>query len=315
MKLLFVCQPNSHHFAEPYLSHLTHSRAVTRDYRQVQHAAGEYDVVWIEWANSHAINILSGGHLGAFTIVRIHDWEIRRNVIQKIPWENVDAVWFINPDAQDDFNRKVGVPLSKQFFLPNAVDLSEWPLVARGSKHLGIVTANVQPRKRLDRAIDLMRLLPKDYQMTIRTSPDPHPLYPHLYAELVELGRMYVEEGSGGTITLELRPFVEQKILTHRSEIVDFWRDKSHAVSVASHEGFCYGVAEGMACGAAGAVLNWEWGKPRTFYNCVEDDLERLAERIEGTRAHPIYRTFMEPFSAQALAPKLEMIIEERRHD
>lgn len=312
MKLLFVCQPHSHHFAEPYLRYLSHDRASTRDYRQSRHMASGYDVVWIEWANQLAVNILNQGRLDAFTIVRIHDWEIRMNIIKKIPWENVDAIWFVNPDAQEDFNQKVGVPLDKQFFLPNAIDLSEWPLCAKGKNHLGIVTANIQPRKRLDRALELMKFLPAHYHLTIRTSPEPHFADP---TGLSDLKNEIVQRGLVNLVTLELRPFREDRILTHRHEIIDFWRNKSHAVSVASHEGFCYGVAEGMACGAAGAVLRWEWGRPELFYNCVEDDVEDLAQHIVESHANPIHRAFMEPFSAQALAAKLESIIDERRHD
>jgi len=313
MKLLFVCQPHSHHFAVPYLKNLTSTPDVPSGATptQIREWADRYDAIWFEWANAYTERMIVDGPVGAFTIVRVHDWEIRTGRIQGMNWSAVDAVWFINPEAQEDFNRQVELPNQKQFFLPNAVDLAEWPLVAKGSKHLGIVTANVQPRKALQRAVDLMELLPNDYRLTIRTSREPHPQF----MQEVENLRQRVHAFNfkyGDRITLEWRPFRENQILTHRSEIVDFWRDKSHAVSVAEHEGFCYGVAEGMACGAAGAILRWEWGRPETFYNCVENTLPKLARRITESHPGPLNRLFIDAFSSTELAPRLENIITER---
>ncbi len=310
MKFLYICQPDASQFAEPYLSYLTNDRLQTHDRRNVRRlaiqGAQEYDVIWIEWANRFASSLLSVGRLPAFTILRVHDWEIRTEIVRNINWENVDALWFINPDAMDDFNQLVNYPRERQFYLPNAVDLAEWPLCASGDRHLGIITVNVQPRKRLERAIELMELLPDDYRLTIRTSAEPHP------ADMLGVQKLEALIGAQpkGRITLEYRTLHANQITSHRHEVHEFWSDKSHAVSVADHEGFCYGLAEGMACGAAGACLDWDWGQPRLFYGCVCDTLPELADYIQETHPGPEWRAQIEPFAAPAMAYKLEDIVQ-----
>jgi hypothetical protein len=307
MKFLFVCQPLSDNFARPYLTYLDSYEWINSDFKRVESLAQEtdVDVIWIEWANDYARKLLHLGRLPKPVIVRIHDWEIRMDKILQIDWSNVDLIWFINPDAMRDFKEKIpGFPEERMFYLPNAIDLDCWPSgIAQGVKHLGILSLNVQPRKRLGRALELMRLLPDEYRLTIRTSPEPHWADPSLVQTLKNhVGEAYWK----GRIKIDWRPQNVGRIHKDRHEVIDFWRDKSHAVCVSDHEGFSYGLAEGMACGAAGATMVWDWGSTKTFWPWASESIEDLATWIQNSQPTELFRLCVDRFDSKRLAPDLE---------
>lgn len=304
MNLLFAARPDTDHFARPYINALGCSEIATARSKDVWDAAPGFDWIWLEWGNRFSAECVSQ-RLPARTMIRIHDYEVRSGIVKDIPHQYVDLFWFINPDVKKAFHEACpGVPEEKCFFLPNALWMDDWPLCAEGEKEIGIITANVQPRKGLDRAVQLMRLLP-GYNLTIRTSPAPHFADPqgirNLAAQVVKHNR----SECGSHITLELRHFDPKTIITHRHEVVKFWKTKSHAVSIARHEGFCYGLAEGMACGAAGACLSWDFGSARSFYDCVAGSIEELAEHIQRTGPSVIWRNQVAKYDSRTLARKL----------
>ena len=302
LRLLFSSRPNASHFAEPYLAYIPHSRLITDEPRAVIQTAQDFDVLWLEWANHVTRRILRTHKPRAFVIVRVHDWEIRSRLVLQVNWRNVDLVWFVNQDARRDFNAIVPRPPRRQLVLHNALDLDEWPVVASGTKHIGVITANIQRRKRLERAVDLMRYLPTDYRMTIRTSPVAHHDSPDGPRQLADRATAV----AGGRVTLNWRPFDVQTI-TERSDVVDFWRDKSHVICTSDHEGFCYSFAEGMACGAAGATLAWDWGRPADMYppGIVHDTLQAMADAIVSSEPGPGWRDCVTPFDARVKARAL----------
>lgn len=311
MKFLFVCQPPSDNFAQPYLTYLDSYEWINSDFKMVDFLAFQHDVdvIWIEWANDYARKLLSRGRLSKPVVVRVHDWEIRQNKIMGIDWSNVDLIWFINPDAMRDFQAKVlTFPKERMFFHPNAIDLDCWPSgIAKGEKHLGIITLNIQPRKQLERAVDLMRRLPKEYHLTIRTSPEPHWADMNAVENLRKaVALSNLSSGIEDRIMFDWRPQNVGRIHQDRHEVIDFWRDKSHAVCVSDHEGFCYGLAEGMACGAAGATIVWDWGSTQTFWPFASESIEDLANRIQNSHPTGHNRRSVNRFDAKLLAPDLE---------
>ena len=306
MKFLFVCQPLSANFARPYLTYLDSYEWINSDFKRVESLALETDadVIWIEWANDYTRRLLDRGPLPKPVVVRVHDWEIRLNKILLIDWKKVDLIWFINPDAMRDFQEKISwFPRERMFYLPNAIDLGCWPSgIAKGKKHLGIITLNIQPRKRLERSLDLMELLPEAYRLTIRTSPEPHWADPSLVRQFSEEAKLIY----GDRIMFDWRVPNAARLNVDRHEVIDFWRDKSHAICVSDHEGFCYALAEGMACGAAGATMVWDWGSTKTFWPWASESIEDLASRIQDTHATELARRCVYRFDSKLLAPDLE---------
>ena len=287
MTFLFTSQRHAGHFAEPYLCRLFVTYA---DMERVYREAKKYDVVWCEWGGAYTRQLLRED-IDGFVMVRVHDAEVRTGTVKLLDWSQVDCVWFINEQTQADFNGLVDYPREKQFYLPNAIDLREWPLVAEGEKHIGLVAVNTSERKRIDRAVELMKFLP-DYQLTVRTS---RPVKTSLH-----------------NVRFDLRKF-DKATVTDKREMVEFWRGKSHVICTSDHEAFCYAFAEGMACGAAGTTWDWEWGNASTFYpGLVSGSLEEMAERVTTTLPGKWWRRQVERFDADVLTPRLVAELEDR---
>lgn len=299
--ILFISKPDSSHFALPYLRYLPHEKIESDSALTVRTVAQKFPVVWLEWANSYTARMLER-KFRAFTIVRVHDYEIRSRIVRNVNWDNANLIWFVNSRAQRDFNSLVRTN-TRQFVLPNAIDLEKWPVVAEGHKHIGLITLNVQRRKRIDRAIDLMASLP-GWRLTIRTSRANHFDYPNGVAELKRRASRY-----GERIRFEYREISPGSIVDN-ADVVHFWKDKSHVISTSSHEAFNYTFAEGLACGAAGACFDWEWGNPREFYgSLVSKSIPGMVEQIKRSSPGIDNRLAVERFDAPLLATELRRII------
>lgn len=299
--ILLATRPQWEHFALPYLRAIGGRTLLTESPPAVHKAAAlDVDVVWIEWANEFAVEILRR-RLPAFTIVRVHDYEVRRGLVRAVNWRHVDLIWFINRDTQRDFNRLVASD-RPQIFLPNAVDPEPFPLVAADSKHLAMLSVNAQPRKRYERAVELMKLLP-EYRLTIRTEPT------HGIPELIK---------GAPNVQIDARP-LNPDLINDKRDVVAFFRGKSHVLSTSDHEGFHYAVAEGMLCGCAPVVYDWEWGQARDFWDpFVCGSLGEMAARIRMTKgstsSSQLWRRYVtRHFAAEKLAPRLLEMIESRR--
>lgn len=295
MQFAFSCQPGSDNFALPYLRHL--------DYERVGPGNRRGQALWVEWGAEYTRRLLEERQ-PLFTIVRIHDWEVRRRKVEVLPWHHVDAIWFINEWTRRDFNKIIDYPDDRQFVLPNAIDLGEWPLCARGEKHIGMLALNIQPRKNLDAAVELMTRLP-GWELTIRTSPQPHFLDPEGPARLPMLIK---ERGLSDRVHLDWRTLKSGET-SIRTDVVKFWRTKSHAILTSRHEAFGYSLGEAMACGCAGVTLRWDWGGPEQFWPLVADNLDEMADMVRRSFPAWQWRAVVEQFAAPALARKLEETI------
>jgi glycosyltransferase involved in cell wall biosynthesis len=307
MKILCAYKPHSDQFAYPYVRALGATTLRRTSYAEVYDQAARHDAVWIEWANDFAAALLKR-RLGAFTVVRIHDHEIRQGRVDRINFENVDLLWFINRDAMRDFAKRLPGVLTPRFFLPNAVDVSQFEYVAEDSNRLAFLSLLPRPRKRLDRAIRLLTLLP-DHTLHIRTSltlsgygcnPREEVRKMMFLAKSLEVGKRLFWEFS--------EP--DHSKLKDKTEVVEFFRGKSHVVSTSEHEGFHYSVAEGALCGLAPVVYDWEWGRAGDFWN-VCPSIEHMANAVLMLRPSTEHRRDVAArFGADVLAKELTQILE-----
>jgi len=172
--MLFISKPEADNFALNYLNYMPEcKRYVGRGMDEIRNEIiKENDVLWLEWANDLTALITEHRWIPK-VVVRVHDHEIRDNRIQAVNWDNVDYIWFINRQAQEDFNKKLTVKC-KQFFLPNAFDPKPFTVNHVTNKHIGVLSIYSRPRKRLDRAIEVFKQLYKndqEWEMTIRVDP------------------------------------------------------------------------------------------------------------------------------------------------
>lgn len=310
--MLFVSKPQADNFALNYLNHMDCERYVGRDMIEVSKLIQNHDVVWYEWANDFTatcVNMIDHGDTKI--MVRVHDHEIRKGRIKHINWEKVDYIWFINQDAQRDFNRVMNTSC-KQFFLPNAVDTTPYKFNPTNNKHIGFLSIYARKRKRIDRAIEVMRHLIEldpEWKMTIRLDPagGTPEMTNHYYK--------YKQLAHGLPITFETHTIDLNTYGDNREDVNNFFTDKSVVLSTSDHEGFHYAVAEGVSCGCVPVVYNWEWGRAGDFWNPnVFSKTKEMAHYINRISQFPGITTFAKfafdrienRFSPKVLIEKLQ---------
>jgi len=263
--MIFVSKPQADNFAQNYLKYAPgFMQLITNDPTELFRFGGkeEKDLIWLEWANDLTAAITCH-KWNAPVMVRVHDHEIYKGRIQKVHWENVDFIWFINRQAQEDFNKIMGdkVKHCKQFFLPNAVDPQPFTRNVTTNKHIGMLSIYFRPRKRFDRAIEVMRHLNRldhEWKLTIRADIGPFP------DEYLKCKQMVEDLG----VNVEFDPRIIQitQYGSDKCDVNDFFADKSVVMSTSDHEGFHYAIAEGALCGCAPVVYDWEWGRAGDFW-------------------------------------------------
>ena len=257
--MLFVSKPEADNFALNYLNYMPEcTKLVSRNMERINNQCiDEKEFIWLEWANDLTAQITQS-RFNAKVIVRVHDHEISQNRIQNVNWDNVDYIWFINRQAQEDFNNKILVKC-KQFFLPNAFDPKPFTVNHVTNKHIGVLSIYSRPRKRLDRAIKIFRELhykDQEWEMTIRVDPTG---FTDEYDRLRILSKDLPINWD--THIIELSSYG-----TDRSQVDEFFQDKAIVLSTSDHEGFHYAIAEGIACGCYPVVYDWEWGNAKDFW-------------------------------------------------
>lgn len=300
MKILFCAKPTSENFAIPYFN--IADQVITNNYEAVRKVSSQYDILWCEWANDFTANVLCE-RLTVKTMVRIHDHEIYQGRIFNINWDNVDYIWFINRQAQEDFNNAIKVNC-KQFFLPNAVDPNRFREYISFEKHIGFLSLYSRPRKRIDRAIEIFRKVhevDQQWKMTIRAEP-----YDENHYE-------YEKSASDLPIIFDRRSINIDTYGNEKEDVNEFFQDKSVVLSASDHEGFHYVIAEGALCGCMPVVYNWEWGKARDFWGeFVLDTIEEAANKILNYSPSKHYRKYViNNFSRDILSKELIKILTE----
>lgn len=259
--MLFVAKPNADQYAYPYYIALDCHVSISA-YPEFlkQRCEKEKELIWMEWSNDMTA-ILTQQRYDAPVMVRVHDHEVYRGRVDNVNWNNVDMIWFINPETQKAFNDRIDCDCH-QFFLPNAI-LPEQFNVGEKSKKIAFLSIFPRKRKRLDRAIDIIeRINQKDPEWELHVMYDPScnnedmddwsTMIKKSYANIIPHPRLYFEETA-----------------KFKEDVDSFFADKAYVLSTSEHEAFHYAIAEGMACGAAPLCMPWEWGDARHFWPTV----------------------------------------------
>jgi glycosyltransferase involved in cell wall biosynthesis len=270
----FICQPTAEHFALPYLKEIQHQRHITRNLSEINQVLRNPGLTWIEWGNHLCKEILKKQHTSKI-VVRIHDWEVRKNFVQTINWKNADCVWFINEQTQKDFYDKTKSKV-ESFVLPNAIDVMKFEISPkrRFNKHLCALSVGFDKRKRYDRLIEMFKLVHNvdpDYFLTIKA---PVVNKEHR-AEFIKCSELAEDL----PVKFLTQPFNIENI-NGKGDVNDFFADKDYICSTSEHEAFHYAIGEGMLCGLVPVVYEWEWGGASKFWANVHKDIEGMALSI-----------------------------------
>ena len=285
MRILFSSQPKADHFAQPYISGLrSHGVVVdtliTTSRSEIEGKlldGGPYDVLWLEWANHTNKALLSQGKFPTFTMVRIHDYEVRTRLVDAFPWGNVDLAWFINPDSKRD----CGELPCRTILLNNAIDLAQFeyqPTLFKPRHTLLMQSCYAQSRKRYDRAFELLSLLP-EYRLRIRVD----------FLNAAEEQAFMLGADRAGVANRVVHEWRSARHIdfNRKDDVNAFYQKGRFVLSTSEHEAFHYAIAEGIACGCIPVVYNWEWGYAEYFWSpFVYRTLEAMAKFIRDMSAY-----------------------------
>lgn len=316
MSLLFISKPTAENFLLNYTGRINAfapgSRLlVTSDEIKAVDASQQYETIIFEWANDFTAQCLAYDYPGKNIIVRVHDHEVRKGRIHNIPWHKVHAAWFINREIEKQFRRQY--PNVETFYLPNAIDPAPFHFNPDKEKKIGMLSLFARTRKRIDRAIEVMRYLQEidpGWELHIKCHPD-NPEYRegknragnYTYNELKAMSAALPViwhpsnwKGSGPGWYGE-----------DREEVNEFFQDKAVVLSTSEHEGFHYAVGEAALTGAMPVVYNWEFGNASQFWRpFVCHSTAAMAALIaEGAPGEMHRRYVLDRFSPDVLIQQL----------
>jgi glycosyltransferase involved in cell wall biosynthesis len=140
MKVAFICAPGEAQFIPGIAKHVGMSvttevkEVYSNDGQEVLDAVRWADVVWIEWAATHAILMTQHASMldGKKVIVRLHSGEAVNGYLLDVNWSRVDSVVFVAKHIMDISLEKIkalteeGKRQPLPYFIPNHIDLDEW---------------------------------------------------------------------------------------------------------------------------------------------------------------------------------------------
>lgn len=299
MKILTVVKPSGANFIRHYLPYFPDGSRTAYTAQDAINSIPNFDIVLFEWANDLTAQIINSEKFRELQskhqfkpVVRIHDHEVTKvfaneRRIDRIAWNRVDSVWFINPLIRQQFHELKGREI-RSFFLPNAVDPALFPEYISHEKRVGVVSLYFRQRKRLDRVAQIARLLP-DWLFHIRVEI-PTPDHAEYWCEYQKFKRL-----SAGLENIQIE--TRSVGLTERgryepADLVQWYRDKAVILSTSDHEGFHYAVAEGALSGCMPVV--WNWPSSEAFWApYLVESVEQAAERIASYRPSPEWRRYV----------------------
>lgn len=243
------------------------------------------DVIICEWAGSNAVWYSQRKLPHQKLIVRLHMFELRGRWMPDIDIEQVDLFVAVSELYRRLVIEQLGIPENQVVLIPNAVsvaDLDREGLPGREHR-LGIVGI-VPLRKRLDRAIDLLRELRKaDDRFTLHVRGRMPWEYPHEWRNKPEQRESYMDLFArlGGDPIHEAVAFEP-----FGTDMASWYAKIGWVLSPSTTESFHLAPAEGMVSG--GLPVLWDRAGVRDIYGdeFIVADAREAAELILGTLAN-----------------------------
>jgi glycosyltransferase involved in cell wall biosynthesis len=278
----FTGSPDWMHFAEPILKSLKE-----RDFNVVQcfdvdnmdWLYDRVDVLWVEWAEDYLLKILRERH-ECKVVVRLHRYELDKPHITAVNWSNCDLLVFVNDEVRNNFRKKCPEANVRTAVIPNAVDTDQILFQKRKSfgKELVAYSIRFGDVKDYKCAIDVMRKLPKSYNLTIRAMPPPEP------TDLIEYA-------DGLNVEFITDP-IDLETIADKTDVNALLCGKDMLLSTSKYESFHYAIAEALCSGLQVFVRDWDrGGNPGQFWEkWLCDSPKAMVNKIKAWVRKPPHR-------------------------
>lgn len=260
---------------DKWLDHTRHDEA------RSQLLLSQADVIFCEWTLGNAVwyskNKLSHQRL----VTRLHLQEISRPYVKNVAFRDVDKVIFVGKHISDVAVRDHGVPAQKSVVIPNPVDLDSLRLnkISGARFNLGFVGI-VPARKRLDKALEVLRLLrmtDERYHLFIKGKrPEDFPWMANRPEEMAfyeeQYARITADPLLAGAVTFD----------SQGDDMADWYRKIGVVLSVSDFESFHLTLPDGAASGAVPVSLAWPGADQIYPTNWLHSDERGMAAFLSG---------------------------------
>jgi glycosyltransferase involved in cell wall biosynthesis len=271
------------------------------------------DVVHCEWCLGNAVWYSRNKLPRQRLVVRFHRMELETPYPGEVDLERIDAMVFVARHVLERACERWGWDEGDPRFqvVPNGIDPGSLRLPKRPGAEFTLATIGYVPRlKRLDRALDLLELLRRRddrYRLAVK-GREPWE-YPWMAAREEDrdyyeglLGRLERSPSLRGAVSFE--PFGD--------DVPAFLRGAGWILSTSEVEGHSVALAEGMASGAAPAILERPGAAEQYEERWVHADAGAAAESIlaaEAAAEGEAARRFAERWSWERLGPAWDRLL------
>lgn len=250
----------------------------------------EADVAIFMWANEHVIT-LSKQRLKYCKkyIVFCRSYEIFYGHINKIKWNNIDDIVFVNPAFAKEYKT---LPV-KVSFIPNAIDLDKWELQKHSKGFNLAMVAHLNHKKGIDHIPQFMKKLTDiDSRYTLHIAGDIQDARHLLYIN-------HLLEDMGICDNVILHGYI--------NDLQSWLKDKDYLFTCSVTEGHPNNVIEAMSLGIKPLIHNWIGAKDTFPERLVWSDIDSAVKMVTDGYDSTSYRKFIEKnYDMWKVYPKLE---------
>lgn len=256
----FICKIRNDHFAQPILKELDEKYHIQYLYSGhkffYRHLLVQSNIIWVEWANRLAMQVSKKKWRNKKVIIRLHRNEISSRYLNKIQWENVDHVVFVNSNIKNEFDQKFENQI-KTITIPNAINVESFPYhYKKHNKSICAYGYTFNPIKGYDNLIKMFSKLVKtdpEFHLTIMGMiTKQHSSIRHLR----EIKKLIIDLNISDHISIIEKDLVTS-LINDRKNISNFLANHDIIMSYSNVESFHYSFAEGLLSGLEGFYNMW----------------------------------------------------------
>jgi glycosyltransferase involved in cell wall biosynthesis/spore maturation protein CgeB len=294
---------------DKWLDHNKHDEA------QSHRLLAEADVIFCEWTLGNAVWYSKNKASHQRLVTRLHLQEIFRPYVREVSFPDVDEVIFVGKHILDVAVRDHGVPSHKSRVIPNAVDIESLHQDKLDGARFNLGFVGIVPaRKRLDKALEVLRLLRMQddrYRLFIKGKrPEDFPWMANRPEEMSFYEEQYRK--------IETDPLLAGAVAFDQQgdDMAAWYRKIGIVLSVSDFESFHLTLPDGAASGSVPVSLAWPGADqiyPASWLHGDETEMAAfiggLDEQTWGNAAERARDFVASKFDARTVLPELSNVI------
>jgi ubiquinone/menaquinone biosynthesis C-methylase UbiE/glycosyltransferase involved in cell wall biosynthesis len=287
-KIAFLCLPGLDNFlkdiVETFSLGYDVKLVVSTDGNEITEAIKWADIVWLEWANDLAVFATNKVPeiANKKVICRLLGYEIFSKFPEKINWELVDKLMFINEHKKELFKEIYSKVNVEKIVIKSGIDLDKFAFKLRKKNYNLLIMGNINYRKGFETLLlSFQHLLETDNKYMLYIKGIFQDLrYKDYILNIIK--EMKIENNI---------IFIDQYI-----DDIDSWGERfGYILSTSIEESFHYTIGEFMSKGIKPVINSWPSAREMWPNECIFATVRQFQEKIlEDKYDSESYRRFIE---------------------